>query len=336
MPNDGPQHNVVPQAQEKKLFFVLCLTALIMFVEVLGGYFSGSLALLADAGHMFTDVAALLLSWLAMRLGRKAPDEQRTYGYQRLKILAAYTNAVLLFFLSAIIISEAIDRIFKPREHIDGQLMLIVAVIGLVTNIVSVFVLNSHGSAKADLVEHGHSHEGHSHNHTHNHAHDHAHDHAHSHKKGHSHDLNVQGALIHVISDMLGSAVAVIAALLIIFYDWKLADPILSIVVSLLILGYAWKLGKQTVHILIEGSPDNSLPDKIKAAILDNIKGVKDVHHIHVWSLTENQPIATLDVVIDDMGDYHTILCNIQKLLLDRFNLEHVTIQIEKGPCFAL
>lgn len=332
MPNDGPEHNVVPKAQEKKLFFVLCLTALIMVVEVLGGYFSGSLALLADAGHMFTDVAALLLSWLAMRLGRKAPDEQRTYGYQRLKILAAYTNAVLLFFLSAIIISEAVDRIYRPHEHIDGQLMLIVAIVGLVTNIVSVFVLNSHGGAKADLVDHGHPH---AHGHTHGHAHGHAHGHSNN-KGGHSHDLNVQGALIHVISDMLGSAVAVVAALLVIFYDWKLADPILSIVVSLLILGYAWKLGKQTVHILIEGSPDNSLPEKIKTTILEHIKGVKDVHHIHVWSLTENQPIATLDVVIEDMADYHTILCNIQKLLLDEFNLEHVTIQIEKGPCFAL
>jgi cobalt-zinc-cadmium efflux system protein len=335
MPNDGPQHNLVPKAEEKKLFFVLCLTALIMFVEVLGGYFSGSLALLADAGHMFTDVAALLLSWLAMRLGRKAPDEERTYGYQRLKILAAYTNAVLLFFLSAIIISEAIDRIYRPREHIDGQLMLIVALVGLVTNVVSIFILNNHTGTSPDLLGHSHSHD-HSHDHGHSHA-DHSHDHKHGNKKeGHSHDLNVQGALIHVISDMLGSAAAVGAALLIIFYDWKLADPILSIVVSLLILGYAWRLAKQTVHILIEGSPDASLPDKIKETILAHVKGVKDVHHVHVWSLTEKQPIATLDVTIDENADYHTTLCAIRKVLLDEHELDHVTIQIEKGPCFGL
>lgn len=329
MPNDGPQHNVVPKAEEKKLFFVLCLTALIMVVEVLGGYFSGSLALLADARHMFTDVAALLLSWLAMRLGRKAPDAQRTYGYQRLKILAAYTNAVLLFFLSAIIVAEAFDRIFKPHETIDSTLMLVVAGVGLVTNIASAVILNHKGKVNADLVDdhHGHDHAGHTHSHTHSQGHA-GHD--------HSHDLNVQGALMHVLSDLLGSAAAVVAALLIMFFGWNIADPILSIFVSLLILVYAWRLAKQTVHILIEGAPDDTLPEKIKETILKNIKGVKDVHHIHVWSLTEKQPIATLDVTIDDMADYHTILCSIQRLLADTYHLDHVTIQIEKGPCFAL
>ena len=314
MPNDGPEHNVVPKAEEKKLFFVLCLTAFIMLVEVAGGYFSGSLALLADAGHMFTDVAALLLSWLAMRLGRKAPDDSRTFGYQRLKILAAYTNAILLFFLSAIIVTEAFDRLFSAHKPIDSVLMLIVACIGFVTNLVSYFILNHKGH---DVVAPA--------------AHDHHHGRSHD-----GHDLNVKSALTHVLSDLLGSAAAVVAALLIMFFGWDAADPILSIFVSLLILGYAWKLAKQTVHILIEGSPDNSLPDKIIRTILDNVKGVKDVHHVHVWSLTEKQPIATLDVTIDDMADYHTILCAIRTVLLEKHHLDHVTIQIEKGPCFDL
>lgn len=313
MPNEGPEHNIVPKVEEKKLFFVLCLTAFIMLVEVVGGYFSGSLALLADAGHMFTDVASLMLSWLAMRLGRKAPDHNRTYGYQRLKIVAAYTNAVLLVFLSGIIVVEAIDRILSPHETIDSHLMLIIASIGLVTNVVSYFILKGHGHT-------------HGHDHPHHHGH---HDHAHS-----GHDLNVQSALIHVLSDLLGSAGAVAAALLIMFFGWNLADPILSIFVSLLILVYAWRLGKQTVHILIEGAPDNSLPDKIKQTILENIKGVKDVHHVHVWSLTENQPIATLDVTIDDLSDYNNTLGAIRKILLEKHQLDHVTIQIEKGPCF--
>jgi cobalt-zinc-cadmium efflux system protein len=320
MPNDGPEHNVVPHAAENKLFFVLCLTALIMVVEVVGGYFAGSLALLADAGHMFTDVAALGLSWLAMRLGRKAPDDQRTFGYQRLKILAAYTNAVMLFFLSAIIIAEAFDRIFSKHKEIDSMLMLIFASIGFATNVASFLILNHKGHSHDAGCSGGH----------HDHAHD-GHDH-----HGHSHDLNVQGALAHVLSDLLGSGAAIVAALLIMFFGWTIADPILSIFVSVLILGYAWKLSKQTAHILIEGTPDSTLPDKIKETILANIKGVKDVHHIHVWSLTEKQPIATLDVTIDDTAEYHDTLCAIQKLLADRFHLDHVTIQIEKGPCFPL
>ncbi len=324
MPNDGPEHNLVPKAEEKKLFFVLCLTSFIMVVEVVGGYFAGSLALLADAGHMFTDVASLLLSWLAMRLGRKAPDDMRTYGYQRLKILAAYTNAVLLFFLSAIIVTEAFDRLFGAhKQAIDSQLMLIVAGVGFATNIASYFILNHKGHGYTEDTAHGHDHAGHHHGHAHA-----GHD--------HGHDLNVQSALMHVLSDLLGSAAAIGAAILIMFFGWDAADPILSIFVSVLILVYAWKLAKQTVHILIEGAPDSSLPDKIKQTIMENIKGVKDVHHIHVWSLTEKQPIATLDVTIDDMTDYHNVLCAIRKVLLEKHNLDHVTIQIEKGPCFDL
>lgn len=314
MPNDGPQHNVVPKAEEKKMFFVLCLTAFIMVIEVVGGYFSGSLALLADAGHMFTDVASLLLSWLAMRLGRKAPDEQRTFGYQRLKILAAYTNAVLLFFLSAIISVEAIDRITGTHKPVDATLMLIVASIGFATNLFSFFILNHKGHSPDMDDHHGHSHDGHN----------------------HEHDLNVHSALIHVLSDLMGAAAAVAAALIIMFTGWMPADPILSIFVSLLILVYAWKLAKKTVHILIEGTPDPELPEKIKSSILANIKGVRDVHHIHIWSLTENQPIATLDVIIEPTSDQQQVLCAIQRLLADAFHLDHVTIQIEKGPCFEL
>lgn len=320
MPNDGPIHNEVPKSEEKKLFFVLCLTAFIMVVEVAGGYFSGSLALLADAGHMFTDVASLLLSWLAMRLGRKAPDDSRTYGYQRLKILAAYTNAVLLFFLSAVIITEAFDRIFATHKPINSMLMLVVAGIGFATNVASYFILNQHGHDKP--AAHNHS--------------DHHHDDGHTHEHAHSHDLNIQSALAHVLSDLLGSAAAIVAAILIMLFGWTIADPILSIFVSVLILGYAWKLAKQTSHILIEGAPDSSLPDKIKETIMSNINGVKDVHHVHVWSLTEKQPIATLDVTINDTADHHNVLCAIRKILLEKHNLDHVTIQIEKGPCFDL
>ena len=319
MPNDGPIHNAVPKSEEKKLFLVLCLTAFIMLVEVVGGYLSGSLALLADAGHMFTDVASLLLSWLAMRLGRKAPDDNRTYGYQRLKILAAYTNAVLLFFLSAVIITEAFDRIFATHKPIDSMLMLVVAGIGFATNVASYFILNRNGNKQSEPAteSHGHGHDG-----------------VHSHD--HGHDLNIQSALAHVLSDLFGSAAAIVAAILIMVFGWTIADPILSIFVSILILGYAWKLAKQTAHILIEGAPDSTLPEQIKETIMANIKGVKDVHHVHVWSLTEKQPIATLDVTIDDMTDYHNVLCAIRKILLEKHHLDHVTIQIEKGPCFDL
>lgn len=307
--NEGPRHNIVSKRDEKKLFFVLCLTAVIMLVEIVGGYISHSLALLADAGHMFTDVAALLMSWLAMRLGRKRPDDDRTYGYQRLKILAAYTNGVLLFFLAGIISVEAINRLLYPSRMIDAPTMLSIALIGFITNLVSYFILKESKKPR--------------HDHTH-------HDPMHHHPHG---DLNIKSASLHVLSDMLGSLGAVAAAMIILTTDWQAADPLLSLFVCGLIVLYALNLTKKTVHILIEGSPDSKLPEKIRDAITWEIRGVKNVHHIHVWSLTEKQPIATLDVLITPETDQQETLCAIQKLLAERFQLDHVTVQIEKGPC---
>jgi cobalt-zinc-cadmium efflux system protein len=312
MPNEGPAHNIVPQNDEKKLFFVLCLTACIMLLEIAGGYISGSLALLADAGHMFTDVAALFLSWLAMRLGRRRPDARRTFGYQRLKILAAYTNGVLLFFLCGIIVVEALNRLINPPV-IAGGTMLWVAVVGFATNLISYFILRPKN--RADTHDHTHQHPHHHHQH---------------------HDLNIRSALLHVLSDLFGSAGAITAAIIILTTGWTEADAISSIFVSVLILVYAITLTKQTVHILIEGAPDDSMPKQIREMILKEIKGVKDVHHIHVWSLTEKQPIATLDVTIEEDADDQKILCDIQALLNDHFRLDHVTVQIEKGPCIRI
>ena len=316
--NEGPRHNIVSRRDERKMFFVLCLTAVIMLVEVVGGYISHSLALLADAGHMFTDVAALLMSWFAMRLGRKNPDENRTYGYQRLKILAAYTNGVLLFFLAGIISVEAIDRLLHHIRQIDAPTMLGIALIGFFTNLASYFILEKKKKPRHDATPHDHADQDHAHHHHHH------------------MDLNIKSASLHVLSDMLGSLGAVAAAIIILLTGWQAADPLLSIFVCLLIVIYAWSLTKKTVHILIEGSPDSTLPDKIREAITAGIKGVKDVHHIHVWSLTEKQPIATLDVVISQESDHNDTLFAIHKLLRERFQLDHVTVQIEKGSSLSI
>jgi cobalt-zinc-cadmium efflux system protein len=317
--NEGPAHNITPAQDEKKLLLVLCITAGVMLLEVVGGYISGSLALLADAGHMFTDVAGLLMSWLAVRLGKRAPDSQRTYGYQRFKILAAYTNGVLLFFLCFVIGSEALDRLFKPHE-VHGWTMLVIATIGLITNIACLMILKGHGTDLLHGNDHGHDHD---HHHRHNH-------HDHKHEKS---DLNLQSATLHIFSDMLGSIGAVGAAIIIIATGYQLADPLLSLFITVLIFFYAWQLVKRTVHILVEGSPDPSLPNKIRAALMAEIKGIKDVHHIHVWSLTEKQPLATLDVTVEEATDTHEALCSIRALLENKFNLNHATVQIEKGPC---
>lgn len=318
MPNDGPAHNPTAPQDEKKLFLALIVTTFIMVVEVVGGYISGSLALLADAGHMFTDAAALALSWLAARYGQRAPDRMRTFGYQRLKILAAYTNGILLIFISGTISVEAINRMLKP-EAIDSNIMLWIAVIGFAANLFSYLILRK---------DHEHEHD---HNHGHDH-HDHDHHHSHAPKKK-AVDLNVHSATLHVLSDMLGSVGAIGAAIIIMATGWTIADPILSLVLSVLILFHALRLVRKTTHILIEGTPDPALPQKIHDAIKNNIKGVVDVHHIHVWSLTEKQPIATMDVTVENDIDSQAALLSIRAILEEKLGLNHVTIQIEKGPC---
>jgi cobalt-zinc-cadmium efflux system protein len=324
MPNEGPAHNIVPTRDERKLFIVLCVTAGVMLLEVIGGYLSGSLALLADAGHMFTDVAGLSMSWFALRLGRRAPDSQRTYGYQRFKIVAAYTNGVLLFFLCFVIASEAIDRLNNPHE-VNGPLMMVIAIIGLITNIAGFLILKGKGTHLFDFLNH------HGHDHGHGNTHDdHGHSHSHSHEKG---DLNIQSAALHILSDLLGSIGTILAGIIIMLTGWQLADPLLSLVIAVLIFFYAWGLIKRTVHILVEGAPDEELPEKMRVALMANIKGLKDVHHIHVWSLTEKQPLATLHVTIDDTTDFQEALCAIRAFLEEKFDLDHATIQIEKGPC---
>jgi cobalt-zinc-cadmium efflux system protein len=203
-------------------------------------------------------------------------------------------------------------------------MMLVIAIIGLITNLVSLYIL------KKRAPKHHHYH------HDHDHGHGHHHDHSHEHDEDepfHTHDLNIQGAALHILSDLLGSVGAIAAALIIMFTGWQLADPLLSLALSLLIFGYAWGLIKRTVHILIEGAPDHELPDKIRDVLLKEIPGLRDVHHIHVWSLTEKQPLATLHVTLDEGHDSQGALTAIQNLLEQRFALDHVTIQIEKTHC---
>lgn len=332
MPNDGPVHNPTAPQDEKKLFIALIVTTFIMVVEVVGGYISGSLALLADAGHMFTDAAALALSWLAARYGQRAPDRMRTFGYQRLKILAAYTNGILLIFISGTISVEAINRMLNP-EPIDSDIMLWIAVIGFAANLFSYIILRKEYDHGDDAHNHGHDHKHeHSHNHDHPHTCDHDHKHDHAPKKKIV-DLNVHSATLHVLSDMLGSVGAIGAAIIIMATGWTMADPILSLVLSVLILFHALRLVRKTTHILIEGTPDPALPQKIHDTIKNNIKGVVDVHHIHVWSLTEKQPIATMDVTVENEIDSQSALLSIRAILEEKLGLNHVTIQIEKGPC---
>lgn len=277
---------------ERRLFWALLLISGFMLVEVAGGLLSGSLALLADAGHMLTDAASLALAWGASRAAKRPADALRTYGYHRVQILAALINGLAFILLVGWIVIEAIQRFMQPVEVLGGM-MLVVAVIGLLVNVVAFLIL--HGG-----------------------------DHA---------DLNLRGAVIHVLGDLLGSVAAIVAAGVILVTGWMPIDPLLSLLVALLILRSAWYVVKQSVHILLEGTPEDVDVALLRNTITESIDAVEDVHHVHVWSLTPERPLLTMHVSVVDEAACGSVLLQVKQLLRERFGITHSTVQVESAGC---
>jgi len=284
-------HSHAPQVGENNERVVLvgfALTASFMVAEFIGGILSGSLALVADAGHMLTDAAALALAWAAFRFGRKLSDSKRTFGYMRLEVLAGFVNAITLFALVAWITYEAIQRLFAPHPVLAGP-MFLVAVLGLVVNIAVFFML----------------------------------------RQGDTDHVNIRGALLHVLGDLLGSVAAIVAAVVIYLTGWTPIDPILSVLLSALILRAAWALLRNAVQILMEGTPGNIEIDALRKHILDTVPDIEDVSHVHVWSITSGKPAATMEVSLKTGADYRTVSERVKKTLAQRYAIGHATVEID-------
>ena len=286
---------VVTKDNEKKILISFLMIFSFMFVEAVGGVLSGSLALLADAGHMLTDAIALGLAYVAFRLGRRAADERRSFGYARFEVIAGLVNALTLFGIVGWILYEAMMRFQQPHPVLAGS-MFVVAVIGMLVNLFVLWFLT----------------------------------------RGDAEHVNIKGAVLHVMGDLLGSVGAIIAALVIWYTGWTPIDPILSVFVSLLILRSAWKLLKNTLHILLEGAPDNVKSSDIAEHLRTAVAGVRNVSHIHVWSLTSGRVIATLQVQPAEGADLRSVITRVEKELRTKFNIEHPTIGIDwdgDRPC---
>src|SRR5512132_3323871 len=238
---------------ERRLFVTLILTAVFMVAEVVGGIAAGSLALLADAGHMLTDTASLTLAWAAFRIGRRPHDAKRSYGYHRFQVLAAFVNGVALIAVVGWIAIEAIRRLLAPVA-VEGGLMLVIAGLGLLVNMAAFAIL--HG--------------------------------------GERENLNIRGAALHVLGDLLGSVAAIVAGGVIYATGWTPIDPLLSVLVALLILRSAWLLVRKSAHIRLEGAPDWLDVDELKEGLVAAIPAVQDVHHVHAWMLTGERPLLTM------------------------------------------
>ncbi len=267
------------------------LTAAFMVVEALGGWVSGSLALIADAAHMLTDSMALALAWAGFRFGRMAADPKRTYGYQRLEVLAALVNGAAVMVLAAWIVWEAVERLGAPSPVL-GLPMLLVAAVGLAVNVLVLRTLHA-----------GHDH-------------------------GEAENLNLEAASLHVLGDLIGSAAAVIAAVVIMTTGWTPIDPLLSLGVAALILVNGWRLMRSAAHILLEGTPEDFDAAAVCRA-LQALPGVADVHHIHAWSLTSGKTLVTLHARLSAEADPETALAAIKAELLRRFGLGHSVVQTE-------
>ena len=293
--HDAHGHSHAPQVgqdNERRIFFAMLLTGGFMLAEIIGGLISGSLALIADAGHMATDTAALALAWFAFRLSRRPADASRSYGFHRGEVLAAFVNGIAMVVLVIWIAIEAIQRLLAPVEILGG-LMLWIAVGGLLVNCIAFWLLQT----------------------------------------GSRDNLNIRGAAVHVAGDLLGSIAAIVAAGVIITTGWTPIDPVLSIAVALLILRSAWFITRQSAHILMEGAPQHLDPKEIEEDLVESIEQVLDVHHIHVWSLTQERPLVTLHARIQEGANSDQVLEAINARFLERFQIEHITVQIEKASC---
>ena len=289
----GPGHSHAPKVSagnQRRVGLAALLTGSFMLAEVVGGVVSGSLALLADAGHMLTDFAALALAWFGFHLASRPADWRRTYGFDRFSVLVAFVNGLSLFVIAAVILWEAAERLQAPPP-IAAPTMLSVAVLGLFVNILAFWMLL--GADRSNL--------------------------------------NIRGALAHVAGDLLGSVGTIAAALIIMRTGWTAADPLLSVFVALIILRSAWAVTRDSAHILLEGAPNGMEADTVAADLAANVDGIESVHHIHVWSISEERPMATLHARIRADASPALVKAAIRERLKDRFHVDHATVEIEDG-----
>ena len=275
-------------AHRGRLVVVFAITVAVLLVEVAGAALSGSLALLADAGHVLADGTGIGLALLAVRFAARPATAQRTFGYYRVEILAAVVNAVLLFGVAGFVLVEAWRRLTEPPEVASG-LMLAVAAAGLVANAVSMWLL----------------------------------------RDGQQRSLNLRGAYLEVLGDLLGSLAVLAAAAVIAVTGFQAADPIASALIGVLILPRTWRLLREAVDVLLEGAPKGVDLAEVRRHLVET-PGVRDVHDLHAWTITSGLPVLSAHVVLERGADAGRVLDGLGDCLAGHFDIEHSTFQLEQ------
>ena len=292
-PGGGHHHDRATGSRDqlRSLWIALALTAAFLVAEVVGGILANSLALLADAGHMLTDVAGLALSLFVAWFARQPGNPRQTYGYLRWEILAAFINGAALLLISAAIIWEALLRLRAP-EPVASGMMLVVAVGGLLVNLVAAWIL--HPSSETSL--------------------------------------NMRGAYLHVLGDLLGSLGTIAAALLMRFTGWVAADPVASMVVTALIMRGAWRLVRESVDVLLESTPAHIPLGSVRQQ-LEAIPGIESVHDLHVWSVTSGVVAMSAHAIVREPDRHQHVLEHVLDAMR-LFGIEHVTVQLERREMY--
>lgn len=300
MSNDKNVHNHSGRGQihdhagvsGKRIFWVVLLNAAITAAEFIGGLLSGSLALLSDATHNLSDTTAIALSYFANRIAQKPQDAQKTFGYKRAEILAAFLNSSVLLVISLFLIIEAVKR-FRNPETIDGALMITVAVIGLLANLLSVFLL--HRDSRDNL--------------------------------------NIRASYLHLISDTVSSMGVIAGGIIIRIWGIFWVDPLITIMIALYIINKAWAVVRKTVDILMQSAADLDYEDVKKG--IENIHGVKNIHHVHSWMSNEKTIYFEAHIDMEDMQlcEAEKIYDQIEQYLKEKHGISHVTLQAEVNKC---
>lgn len=293
MHDHAPSGGIRDASHRRLLATALALTATVMVVQIVGAVLSGSLALLADAAHMFTDAAALVVALVATSIASRPADDRRTFGYQRAEVLGALANGVILIVLCAWVGVEAVQRLLAPAEaEVQGGLMLIVATVGMIANAVSMWLLG----------------------------------------RAQKRSISVRGAYLEVLGDLIGSVAVIVAAIVIVATGFSQADAIASLFIAVLIVPRAIGLLREVVVVLTESAPVGVHVAEIREH-LRGADGVVDVHDVHVWQLTRGAPVFSAHVIVDDAaltdGRAARILSSLQECLSDHFDVEHSTFQLE-------
>ncbi|WP_438352632.1 cation diffusion facilitator family transporter [Microbacterium sp. CJ88] len=293
MHDHAPTGGIRGAGNRRLLAVSLAITSVVMVVQIVGAIVSGSLALLADAVHMFTDAAALVIALVASIVAARPANDRRTFGYQRAEVFGALINGVILIVLSVWVAIEGVQRLLAPAEaEVAGGPMLLIAIIGLIANAVAMWLLSA----------------------------------------AQKHSINVRGAYLEVLGDLLGSAMVIIAAIVILVTGWARADAIASLLIAAMIVPRAIGLLREVASVLSEAAPQGMHVQEIRDHILGT-PGVVDVHDVHVWQLTRGAPVFTAHVVVDAAALQHGraggILSSLQDCLAHHFDVAHSTFQLE-------